>query len=115
MPDLFFLIFGIAVCFIGILIMGGEIYAFFACKEKVNAKILDFKTQKTSIRGSTVRLYSPVVAFELDGKTYKGKSPFSTLRANKYKLNDTIEIFVNKKSPGNIASREKTESCLQVP
>ena len=48
MPDLLFLIFGIVVGFIGLLIMGGEIYTFFTCKEKLNAKILGFKTQKTA-------------------------------------------------------------------
>jgi len=43
----------------------------------------------------------------LDGKTYKGTSPFSTLRVDKYKLNDTVEIFVNKKKPGQYRFKGK--------
>lgn len=101
MPDLFFLIFGIIVGAIGLMILIVELYSFIVCRERVEAKVVDYKVKSNIIRGTVVHMFSPIIAYELDGKQYTGVSPFSSRFECKYPIDSTMVIFANKKNPEN--------------
>ena len=97
MSDLFFLIFGIIVGVIGLMILIVELYTFIMCRERVEAKVVDLKVQSNFIRGTVVHMFSPIIAYELDGKQYTGVSPFSSRFESKYPIDSTMVVFANKK------------------
>ena len=101
MSDLFFLIFGIIFGAIGLIILSVELYSFIMCRERVEAKVVDYKVQSNFIRGTVVHMFSPVIAYELEGKPYTGIAPFSTRFEGKYPIDSTMVIFANKKNPEN--------------
>lgn len=101
MPDLFFLIFGIVVGITGLPLLLVELYSLIVCRERVEAKVVDFKVQSNIIRGSVIHMFSPILEYEVDGKPYTGVSPFSSRFEGKYPIDSTLVIYVSKKNPEN--------------
>lgn len=99
MPDLFFLIVGIVLALFfgyGIIL---KIKAFFMCTEKTEAVITGLIESTQQIRGSTLHSYQPKYEFTVDGKTYTGEAPFSSIKTDKYKVGDHLKLRYAPKNP----------------
>lgn len=101
MPDTFFLIFGIIVALLGAIILFAMIRSIAKCRTRVEATICSLKTEKTSLRGTTVYSYSPVVSYEVNGNSYEANAPFSTGKKDKYIVGNKLVIYINASDPSD--------------
>lgn len=99
MPDMFFLIFGIVVAFIGLLILFVVIKDLIKCRKKIDATISSLHVDKTHLRGTTIYSYSPIVSYEFNGNTYESTSPFSSEKKSKYVVGNKLTIYIDEANP----------------
>lgn len=99
MSDMYFLVFGIIVCIIGVVMLWAYFKTVILCRQKVTATITSIKEESMLVRGSTVHSYRPSFEYVVDGYSHNGEAPFTTYRENKYNEGDLLEIFVSSSNP----------------
>ncbi len=101
MSDTYFLIFGIILAILGAIILFTAVKNALTCKKKIYATISSIATQKTTLRGSTIYYYHPVVAYDAGGNHYETQAPFSTGRKDKYIIGNKMVVYIDESNPGS--------------
>ena len=99
MSDTFFLVFGIIVSLFGLLTLYVQIKNQVMCRERVTATIIKLHVSKVMLRGTTKQSYSPELSYTVNDHTVNVAAPFSSYNKDKYKVGETMPLYISKADP----------------
>ena len=90
-----------------LLIIGGLLIISFIlcktkCRTKVEATVSEIEVKKTPLRGTTLKQYTPIFAYMLNGKKYTAKAEIATCKKEMFFIGQNITIFVNPNNPESV-------------
>lgn len=96
------IVLGIILSIIGILLIVSFVSSRVKCTTKVEATVTKLKVKTFSVRGRTVKQYTPVVTYTVDGKEYTKETLVQTRNPDKYTVGEKLSIYTDLNDPKNM-------------
>lgn len=93
------IIIGITLTMLGILLLISFLLSRIKCKTVTEAIVCKIIVKKRYFRGRTIKEYTPVFEYSVNGKKYTYKADSSTRNSNKFFKGQTLNIYIDPKQP----------------
>lgn len=90
---------GIVILTIGTLLIFAFLMSRIRCRTKTEAIVSKIIVKKRYFRGRTLKDYTPVFEYSVNGKKYTYKADSSTRNSNKFFKGQTLNIYIDPKQP----------------
>ncbi len=96
------IVLGILLAITGLLLTLAFVFALLKCREKTEATVSKLVVKNITLRGSTVKQYTPVFTYTVGTNEYSAKADFSTIKPDKFTVGQKVTVHVNAKNPAEM-------------
>lgn len=96
------IVLGIVLSLIGVLMIVSLAMSKIKCRTAIEATVSKITEKSTTLRGSTIKSYSPVFTYSFGGRQYTAKSDVSTRNPDKYTVGQKLTVFTDEAHPENV-------------
>lgn len=103
---------GIVILTIGTLLIFAFLMSRIRCRTKTEAIVSKIIVKKRYFRGSTLKDYTPVFEYSVNGKKYTYRADSSTRNPNKFFKGQNLNIFLDPKHPETARYGSNAVYCI---
>ena len=93
---------GIILTVIGLLLLFACVFSYTRCRVRTEAVVSRVNVKKTYLRGTTLREFTPVFTYTVNGKQYTAQSYVTTRKPDRYTVGQTVTVYTDARNPENM-------------